>query len=348
MTLSSDSVDISQIGLPVAKRSFFTQLVAGTGNFPIIKYRILLLYFSLLLVGASFLCIFVKGFTLGIEFSGGSQFMLPQSPTATDTNIRAAFATVHKVPASIQRAGSGVGAHVVITSPTLSARESNEVHEALFTIIKPIGNSGNPESTAISYSDISPSWGGQVTHKAVIGLIVFLVLIFIYIIIRFEWEMAVTAIATLVFDIAITSGIYSLIGLEVSPATVIGLLTIMGFSLYDTVVVFDKVRENTARLFALKKESYAQLANTALNQTLMRSINTTFISILPIISLLIIAVELLGVGTLKDLGAVQLVGVITGAFSSIFLATPLLVVIKEQQKDIRRHTRRVERKYNKS
>ena len=153
--------------------------------------------------------------------------------------------------------------------------------------------------------------------------------------------MSTAAIVALLFDVIVTAGIYSIVGFEVTPATVIGLLTILGFSLYDTVIVFDKVEENTRGLRHTASHTYAEEANLGVNQTLMRSIHTTVIGILPLLSLIVIAVWLLGVGTLMDLAIVQMVGIITGTFSSVFLATPLLVSLKERDPDIKRQTEKV-------
>ena len=188
---------------------------------------------------------------------------------------------------------------------------------------------------------MSETWGGQITDKALLALVVFLVLAAIYIALRYERYMAISAMATLVFDLVVTAGVYSLVGFEVTPATVIGLLTILGFSLYDTVIVFDKVEENTHGFQHTTRRTFAEQANLAINQTFMRSINTSLISVLPIISLMVVAVWLLGVGTLKDLALVQLVGVIVGTYSSIFFATPLLVSLRERTELVRTHTRRV-------
>jgi preprotein translocase subunit SecF len=174
-----------------------------------------------------------------------------------------------------------------------------------------------------------------------LALVVFLVLAAIYIAVRYERYMALAAMATLVFDLVVTAGVYSLVGFEVTPATVIGLLTILGFSLYDTVIVFDKVEENTHGFQHTTRRTFAEQANLAINQTFMRSINTSLISVLPIISLMVVAVWLLGVGTLKDLALVQLVGVVVGTYSSIFFATPLLVSLRERTELVRTHTRRV-------
>ncbi len=188
---------------------------------------------------------------------------------------------------------------------------------------------------------MSETWGGQITKKALIALVVFLVLVTTYITVRYERYMAMSALATMFFDLTTTAGVYSLVGFEVTPATVIGLLTILGFSLYDTVIVFDKVEENTHGFEHTTRRTFAEQANLAINQTFMRSINTSLISVLPIIALMVVAVWLLGVGTLKDLALVQLVGVIVGSYSSIFLATPLLVTLRERTELVRTHTRRV-------
>jgi preprotein translocase subunit SecF len=156
--------------------------------------------------------------------------------------------------------------------------------------------------------------------------------------------MAISALTTMVFDLAVTAGIYSLVGFEVTPATVIGLLTILGFSLYDTVIVFDKVEENTHGFQHTTRRTFAEEANLAVNQTFMRSINTSLMSTLPVLSLMVVAVWLLGVGTLKDLALVQLVGIIVGTYSSIFFATPLLVTLRERTELVQVHTRRVLRR----
>ena len=188
---------------------------------------------------------------------------------------------------------------------------------------------------------MSASWGGEISQKALIALGVFLVLVTVFLAFYFERWMAVAALAALIHDVLVTAGVYSIIGFEVTPATVIGLLTILGFSLYDTVVVFDKVRENTRGLLGLTRRTYAEAANLALNQTLMRSINTSLIAVLPVLGLLVVGVGLLGVGTLQDLALVQLTGIIAGALSSIALATPILVDLKMREPKFKEQARRV-------
>src|SRR6185503_15226865 len=192
-----------------------------------------------------------------------------------------------------------------------------------------------------SINDVSGTWGGQITRQALIALVVFLVLVTLFLAFYFERAMAVAALVALVHDVVVTMGIYSIVGFEVTPATAIGLLTILGFSLYDTVVVFDKVKENTRGLLGLTRRTYAEAANLALNQTLMRSINTSLIAVLPVLGLMVVGVGLLGVGTLADLALVQIVGILAGAASSVLLATPILVDLKQRDPRIREQARRV-------
>jgi preprotein translocase subunit SecF len=177
---------------------------------------------------------------------------------------------------------------------------------------------------------VSSSWGHDISVKALEGLIIFLIAVSIYISIRFQWRMAVGGIAALLHDLLIAAGIYSIVGFEVSPSTVVGLLTILGFSLYDTVVVYDKVAENSRDLLAGSRMTFSDAANLAVNQTLMRSINTSLIALLPVGGLLFVGVGILGVGTIKDLALVLFVGLASGAYSSLFLATPLVVDLTER------------------
>jgi preprotein translocase subunit SecF len=237
--------------------------------------------------------------------------------------------------------GNGASATVQIRSETLTNEQANELRTALFDTFQPKGTDGKPSKQAISDSAVSETWGGQITKKALIALAVFLVLVTIYITVRYEKYMAMAALLSLGLDMISVAGIYSLIGFEVTPATVIGLLTILGFSLYDTVIVFDKVEENTKGFEHTTRRTYAEQANLAINQTFMRSINTSLISLMPVLALIVVAVWLLGVGTLKDLALVQLVGIIVGTYSSIFFATPLLVTLRERTEKVRTHTRRV-------
>jgi preprotein translocase subunit SecF len=182
---------------------------------------------------------------------------------------------------------------------------------------------------------VGPTWGEEISKKALQGLAIFLVLLAIFLSIYFEWRMTVAALVALVHDVVITIGIYALIGLEVTPATVIGLLTILGYSLYDTVVVFDKVKENTRGITGQSVLTYAESANLAVNQTLVRSINTSVVALLPVFAIIIVGAGLLGAGTLLDLALVLAIGMAAGTYSSIFIATPLLVDLKNRQPEIK-------------
>jgi preprotein translocase subunit SecF len=193
----------------------------------------------------------------------------------------------------------------------------------------------------VSTSFIGPSWGTQISQKALEALIAFLIAIVIYLSIAFEWKMATAALVALAHDIVITVGIYALAGFQVSPATVIGLLTILGYSLYDTVVVFDKVRENTAGLLGTSRSTYSQAANLALNQTLVRSINTSLIALLPVLAILVTGITLLGPGELEDLALVLFVGMLSGTYSSICIATPVLAALKEREPQYKALAKRI-------
>src|SRR5699024_1423859 len=197
----------------------------------------------------------------------------------------------------------------------------------------------------VAYSLIGASWGGQITQMALIALGVFLGLVCLVIAIYFRnWKMSLAAVVALLHDLVVTIGVYGAVGFVVTPATVIGVLTILGYSLYDTVVVFDKVRENTRNLLGQTTSTYAESANLAVNQVLVRSINTTLIGVLPVAALLVTGVFVLGEGPIKDLSLALFVGMIAGAYSSIFIATPLLAQMKSREPDVAKHDKRVARR----
>ncbi|MFD3703224.1 protein translocase subunit SecF [Nocardia sp. NPDC058658] len=323
------------------KHGFFERLYTGTGGFPIVSRRKFFYTMSAVLLLISLLSIAVRGFTLGIDFEGGSRIQIPAADISTQQVEDVYSQALGHAPVAVQRVGSGDSATIQVRSETLDLAQTEQVQSALFDEFQPKDSSGQVSRNAISIAEISETWGGEITKKALIALAVFVALTMVYIAIRFERDMSIAAIVSLFFNLFVTAGIYSLVGFEVTPAAVIGLLTILGYVLYDNVVVFDKVEENTRGVLHLNKRTYAEQANLAANQTLMRSISTTIIGILPIIGMLVIAVWLLGVGTLKDLALVQLVGMIVGAYSSIFLAVPVLVSIKERWGPVAAHTKKV-------
>jgi preprotein translocase subunit SecF len=345
--LTESSADVpGQATGAVPHHSFWARLYTGTGAFEVIGRRRMWYAISGTIVAIALASIVLRGFTFGIDFKGGTTVSFPRG-SAQVAQVEQAFRQTLGFDAeSVVTVGNGASATVQINSKTLSNEQTDKLRTALLDRFAPKGADGRPSKQAISDSAVSGTWGGQITKKAVIALVVFLVLVALYIMARYERYMAISALTTMCFDLTVTAGVYSLVGFEVTPATVIGLLTILGFSLYDTVIVFDKVEENTHGFQHTTRRTFAEQANLAINQTFMRSINTSLISVLPVISLLVVAVWLLGVGTLKDLALVQLVGIVIGTYSSIFFATPLLVSLRERTELVRTHTRRVSRRRN--
>jgi preprotein translocase subunit SecF len=321
------------------------RLYTGTGAFDIVGRRRIWYALSGLLVVICLVSILVRGFNLGIDFEGGTRIQLPArgaaGPITTQQAERVFTATVGQPPESVQTVGTGSAASILIRSTALDTGKTFAVKKSLYEQLRPLGTDGRPSEQAISDSAVSATWGGEISRQALIALLVFLGLVSVFLAVYFELRMALAALVALVHDVVVTSGIYSLVGFEVTPATVIGLLTILGFSLYDTVVVFDKVQENTRGLLGLTRRTYAEAANLAVNQTLMRSINTSLIAVLPVLGLLVVGVGLLGVGTLKDLALVQMVGILAGTMSSIFLATPLVVDLTMRSPAYRQQAQRV-------
>ncbi len=342
-TEAVEAPDLESAAAP--QHGFFTRLYTGTGAFEVIGKRKFWFTVSGLIVAVAVASILLRGFTFGIDFEGGNVISMPATgangPVSTE-QVESVFSdAIGRAPDSVVLVGSGESATVQIRSEKLQIADIEKLRTALFDAFKPKGADGQPSQQEISDSEVSSTWGDQITDKALIALVVFLALAAVYITVRYERYMAMAALATLVFDLVVTAGVYSIVGFEVTPATVIGLLTILGFSLYDTVIVFDKVEENTHGFEHTTRRTFAEHANLAVNQTFMRSINTSLISVLPIVALMVIAVWLLGVGTLMDLALVQLVGVIVGTYSSIYFATPLLVSLRERTELVRNHTRRV-------
>ncbi|MEO6511683.1 MAG: protein translocase subunit SecF [Nocardioides sp.] len=271
--------------------------------------------------------LYFKGLNMGIEFVGGAQYRItvPSGDVNQDDAdaVRAAVADT-----GIEGAASPVvttsGANsIIVQTKSLTTADSQEIVDTLANTMKV--DAGND----ISQEQIGASWGKDVAKRSLTGLLVFLVLVVLFIWAYFrEWKMSVAAIVALAHDLVITVGVYALSGFEVTPATVTGLLTILGFSLYDTVVVFDKVRENTKNLRASRK-TYGEAANLAVNQTLVRSINTSIVALIPVGAILYVGAVQLGSGSMKDLALALFVGMAAGAYSSIFIATPLLAQLKQ-------------------
>ena len=344
--LTTEAVEAPDLESTAAPRhGFFIRLYTGTGAFEVIGKRKLWFTISGLIVAVALVGHSDSRIHLRHRFRGRHQGVDAGAGRIGQRHHPAGRRRVQQVDGQGSRSGGHRRQRRFGHRPDPfgdpDQRGDREAARALFDAFEPRGADGKPSKQAISDSAVSETWGGQITEKALIALVVFLALAAIYITVRYERYMAIAALATLVFDLVVTAGVYSIVGFEVTPATVIGLLTILGFSLYDTVIVFDKVEENTHGFEHTTRRTFAEQANLAVNQTFMRSINTSLISVLPIIALMVIAVWLLGVGTLMDLALVQLVGVIVGTYSSIYFATPLLVTLRERTELVRTHTRRV-------
>jgi len=284
-----------------------------------------------LLVIVSIAALSLQGLHLGIEFKGGSSYTITK-PGGTiaqaESALDSAGITGERI---IQQVGND---KIRIQTGSLTSEDSNAVQDSLaatFAI----------SLDSIDTQIIGPSWGKEITRKALYALVGFLIVVVLYLAMTFEPKMALAAIIAVVHDVFITIGIYALIGFDVTPATVIGFLTILGYSLYDTVVVFDRVQENVKSITSTSKMTYSQAANLAVNQTVVRSINTTIVALLPVGCILFVGAGLLGAGTLKDISLALFIGLTTGAYSSIFIATPLLASMREREPAMQALSKRV-------
>lgn len=278
----------------------------------------------------------VRGLNLGIEFKGGTQLGFSDTggySTSQVTTVVTNAGAPEPVVQKLTPVGGGAPKFEIETKPLTS--------DEVDAIANAISEHFNVNANQVSNNTVGSSWGQQITNKAVQSLIFFIIAIIIYLSLRYEWKMAAGAIIATIHDLIVTVCIYATVGFSVSPSTVIGLLTILGYSLYDTVVVFDKVRENTKDIAGGSRMTYSQAANLGVNQTLVRSINTSVIALLPVASLLFVGAGLLGAGSLKDLALALFIGLATGTYSSIFIATPLVVVFKEREPQYQALAKRV-------
>ncbi|MER6788751.1 protein translocase subunit SecF [Streptomyces sp. NPDC000658] len=306
------------------------RLHRGEVSYDFIGHRKLWYGISILITITAILGLAVRGLNMGIDFQGGAVFTTEKtSVSVSQAEEFAKDASGHD--AVVQKLGNGT---LRIQIAGMDIQESNKIKNDLATDLK-----ADPET--ITAELVGPSWGDQIANKAWQGLAIFMVLVVIYLAIAFEWRMAIAALVALIHDITITVGIYALVGFEVTPGTVIGLLTILGYSLYDTVVVFDSLKEQTKDLTKQTRYTYSEIANRSINGTLVRSINTTVVALLPVAGLLFIGGGFLGAGTLNDISLSLFVGLAAGAYSSIFIATPLVADLKEREPQIKALRKRV-------
>jgi len=311
------------------KHSIWTRLYRGESSFQFVEHRKRWFAISGTIIVVGLISLAVRGLNFSIDFKGG---------TVWEVNSTASVAKARSVISKISPA-LGQATIEVLTdhqtgvktlrisaeaAATSSSSEVTEVSDALATM-------ANVNVNSVTLTSVGPTWGGDITRKAEEALVIFLVAIALYISFRFEGKMAIAALVALAHDLLVTAGVYSLSGFQVSPDTVIAFLTILGYSLYDTIVVFDKIEENTKGLAASQRITYTETVNLSMNQVLMRSINTSIVAIMPVASILVIGVFFLGATALQDFGLALFIGLLTGAYSSIFIASPLLAVMKERE-----------------
>jgi preprotein translocase subunit SecF len=312
--------------------SLASRMYHGETSYDFVGRRRLWFSISAVLVLISLVSLVWPGLNFGIDFKGGAVFRVQPERPVTEAEVRRAVGPAAEVVQVTEQAP----VQVIVQTEELPAAEVTRIRTGLARV-------SGVQLNAVSTESIGSKWGSTVSRKAVIALLVFLVVVTVYVSLRMEFKMAVAALVALLHDLIITAGIFALSRFEVTPATVIALLTILGYSLYDTVVVFDKVRENTGSLTAMSRTTYSQATNLAINQTVMRSLNTSMASLLPILGLLLVGSYLLGAETLKDLALALFVGVAAGAYSSIFIAPPLVAMWKEREPRYAQLRARVER-----
>jgi preprotein translocase subunit SecF len=300
------------------------RLYLGESNFDVVGKTRLFLTISGVAILISIGSLIVKDLNLGIEFRGGSVWAVSVATDVGEGDVLAAAGKGGVSDARVQ---------FVTEKGARKARVSSQVSEpsVVDNVKTELAQLPGASPESVDVTSVGPTWGSQISRKAVQALVIFLILVTVYISFRFEWKMAVAALAALIHDLVITAGVYSLVGFEVVPATVIASLTILGYSLYDTVVVFDKIQENTSIVVQTARQSYSETVNRSLNQVLMRSINTSLVTLLPVSSLLVVGFTATAGSVLKDFALALFVGLLCGAYSSIFFATPILALLKERE-----------------
>jgi preprotein translocase subunit SecF len=308
------------------------KIAKGESNIDFVGRAKLWFVISGVLLVACILGLTLRGFNFGLEFKGGTSFNFPISAGTTVSEIRDALTPFNVGEVQVQTAlerGSNTHTAQVRMEHIRDQAKLVDVQKALAKFSGTLDAQGEPDLNVVSVEDVGPNWGRQVSVKALRGLIVFLILVVIYISFRFEPKMAVAALAALFHDLIVTAGVYALVGFPVTPATVVALLTLLGYSLYDTVVVFDRVRENVASMGG--RTQYSEIVNRSVNQVIMRSLNTSLTSLLPVGALLFVGAYLLHAQTLEDLALALFVGILIGTYSSIFIAAPMLAIWKERE-----------------
>jgi len=321
--------DETDTGSKPMKEGFYKKLYHGRTRIDFVRRKRIWFAISLVVIFAGLISLSTRGLDLGIDFSGGTAWQVRTS-TVTPADARSALTPLGYGGATITVLGSAASTKTLQVEAKLgNGATPNQAQVARVTAA--LARLAGVNSEAVGVDSVGPSWGGSVTNKAIEALIVFFIVVSLYISIFFEWRMALAAVLAVIHDVLVVVGIYSLTGLEVTPDTVVAILTILGYSLYDTIVVFDRVRDNVGHIGSTGRLSISDIVNLSMNQTLARSINTSLVAILPILSVLILGADILGAQTLQYFGWALLIGLLSGAYSSIFIASPIVAFLKEKE-----------------
>lgn len=310
---------------PLEKTNIFRRLYYGDTDFTFVPRYKRWFGISIAFILIGLVALGVRGLNLGIDFTGGNQWEVAANGT-----------TVTEAEDAIEALGFGevrvqeVGDDLRIRTAAIDGTDEERV-ERNAEVVNALTDLTGVDADDMIITEVGPSWGREISSKALRALVVFLVLILIYITIRFEFRMALATIAALLHDLLVVVGAYAIFQLPVTPATVVAVLTILGFSIYDGVVVFDRVDENTRLVTGAGRMTYSDMVDLSLNQVLMRSLNTQITSVIPIIAVLIVGSLALGAQTLQEFGFALFIGQVSGAYSSIFIASPILALLKERE-----------------
>jgi preprotein translocase subunit SecF len=314
---------------PTKRPNAFIRLYRGETSFDFVGRRRWWYLLSAIIIIAGLVSLGTRGFNLGIDFKGGTSWEIQASGISVADATKAVQAAGVPQPV-VESLGTGKNTFIEVQADLSKLTQANQ-SKIEAQVSNALAGLAHETSNKVGITTVGPTWGSQITKKAIEAVIIFFIAVVIYISFRFEWKMAVAAIIAVLHDLLVTAGVYSLFGFQVTPDTVIAILTILGYSLYDTVVVFDRVRDSTRGLGASGRMTYEDVVNLSMNQVLARSINTSLVAILPVLSILVVGAQILGASTLQYFGLALVIGLISGAYSSIFIASPILSQLKERE-----------------
>lgn len=324
--------DLARAEAPAARRhNLFVRLYRGETSFDFIGRKKIWFGVSLVIILLGVASLATRGLNLGIDFKGGQSWLVTSKTLTVAQATTAAESAGVNDPTVVQLTNHLNGQRQIEVTADLNGKPLEQRHAIEAEVQQNLAKAAGTPLRNVNYSEVGPSWGSTVTDKAIEALIVFFIAVTIYISLRFEFKMAIAALVAVIHDVLVTVGIYSLTGFQVTPDTVVAVLTVLGYSLYDTVVVFDRIRDNSKGLGASGRITYSEMVNLSMNQTLARSINTSLVAIIPVLSVLVIGSFVLGATSLQDFGLALVIGLTSGAYSSIFIASPLLAIMKERE-----------------